>query len=568
MPAGSATPLSFGPSPEPGALALDLGRVLTTRLLVVGNSGSGKSHALRLLLEGTAGRVVQSVIDPEGEFYTLRQLGDSHPYVHVGVGADVTPDAATAGPLSQALVRAGASAILDLSEMPRSDRDTFAAAYVRGLLDLPAADRRHVLLVVDEAQTLAPEGPATAAGGALVDAATRGRKRGVGLVCATQRLALLDKSLVSQLTNVLVGRTSLGNDQRRAADVLGFSPGERRGLGELSAGEFFAFGPALSADVVAVRTAPKTATAHPSSSDLRPPEVPTPAALAGLVEELRALAPSAAPSEAGGGARSDADRDLASERDELRRVLTERTAERDRLEAALDTLRETVRRAVGDLATATASAEPVPEVVWEDAADEPGRRMPTASRGVRSSRGNAAGSTAASQTDRSRLPDARRRILDALAGLEAVGLIAVGRRNLAAFSSQSPKSSAYGAHVAALFEAGLIEYPAPGQVALTSAGRSMADAGGEPRSLAELHRRWLDYLDVQPRSILSVLIASRAEGEEVALDREQVAAMTGYSARSSAFGAAIAELASLGLVDYPRPGAVAASDILFPPQLR
>jgi hypothetical protein len=52
-----------------GALAtLDLEELLATRLLVQGNSGSGKSHLLRRLLEQSAAWVQQTIIDPEGDF--------------------------------------------------------------------------------------------------------------------------------------------------------------------------------------------------------------------------------------------------------------------------------------------------------------------------------------------------------------------------------------------------------------------------------------------------------------------------------------------------------------------
>jgi len=50
---------------------LDLTELLATRLLVQGNSGSGKSHLLRRLLEQSAGLVQQAVIDPEGDFASL-----------------------------------------------------------------------------------------------------------------------------------------------------------------------------------------------------------------------------------------------------------------------------------------------------------------------------------------------------------------------------------------------------------------------------------------------------------------------------------------------------------------
>ena len=53
------------------AATLDLEELLATRLLVQGNSGSGKSHLLRRLLEQSAGLVQQIIIDPEGDFVSL-----------------------------------------------------------------------------------------------------------------------------------------------------------------------------------------------------------------------------------------------------------------------------------------------------------------------------------------------------------------------------------------------------------------------------------------------------------------------------------------------------------------
>jgi len=52
---------------------LDLEELLATRLLVQGNSGSGKSHLLRRLLEQSVPWVQQTIIDPEGDFVTLAE---------------------------------------------------------------------------------------------------------------------------------------------------------------------------------------------------------------------------------------------------------------------------------------------------------------------------------------------------------------------------------------------------------------------------------------------------------------------------------------------------------------
>src|SRR3546814_21083915 len=55
---------------EPGGkpAMLDLEELLATRLLVQGNSGSGKSHPLRPLIAQSAERVPKALNDPKGEF--------------------------------------------------------------------------------------------------------------------------------------------------------------------------------------------------------------------------------------------------------------------------------------------------------------------------------------------------------------------------------------------------------------------------------------------------------------------------------------------------------------------
>ena len=61
----------MGDVPGGGPAQMDLAELLATRLLVQGNSGSGKSHLLRPLLEQSARMVQQAIIDPEGDFVSL-----------------------------------------------------------------------------------------------------------------------------------------------------------------------------------------------------------------------------------------------------------------------------------------------------------------------------------------------------------------------------------------------------------------------------------------------------------------------------------------------------------------
>ena len=68
---GVTASISIGTDSHGKDVTVDVEELLATRLLVQGNSGSGKSHLLRRLLEESAAMVQQVVIDPEGDFVTL-----------------------------------------------------------------------------------------------------------------------------------------------------------------------------------------------------------------------------------------------------------------------------------------------------------------------------------------------------------------------------------------------------------------------------------------------------------------------------------------------------------------
>ena len=68
-------------------IPIDLEVLMETRLMVESDSGSGKSRALRKMAEECSGKVQQIIIDPEGEFVTLRE---KFPFALVAkVGGDI-----------------------------------------------------------------------------------------------------------------------------------------------------------------------------------------------------------------------------------------------------------------------------------------------------------------------------------------------------------------------------------------------------------------------------------------------------------------------------------------------
>src|SRR6185312_7752861 len=83
-------------------IKLDLDRLLETRMFLCANSGAGKSWALRRIIEQTHGHVQQLIIDPEGEFRTLRERFD---YLYVaGKDGDIPADPRSAPLLCRRLM--------------------------------------------------------------------------------------------------------------------------------------------------------------------------------------------------------------------------------------------------------------------------------------------------------------------------------------------------------------------------------------------------------------------------------------------------------------------------------
>jgi hypothetical protein len=254
---------------------LDIEELLATRLLVQGNSGSGKSHLLRRLLEQSAPWVQQVIIDPEGDFVTL-----SEKFGHVVVDGERT-EAELAG-IASRIRQHRVSCVLTLEGLDLEEQMRAAAAFLNGMFD---ADREHwypVLVVVDEAQMFAPsvagdvsEDARKLSLGAMTNLMCRGRKRGLAGVIATQRLAKLAKNVAAEASNFLMGRTFLDIDMARAADLLGMDRRQAEMFRDLKRGNFVALGPALSRRPLPIVIGAVETSARSSSPKLMPlPDAP------------------------------------------------------------------------------------------------------------------------------------------------------------------------------------------------------------------------------------------------------------------------------------------------------
>ena len=267
-----SAPIQLGVDPAGAAIELDIEELLATRLLVQGNSGSGKSHLLRRILEESAGIVQQIVIDPEGDFVTLADA-----FGHVVVDGSAY-SAAELARLAARIRKHRASVVLALDELEIEAQMRCAALFLSALFDSPREEWFPALVVVDEAQLFAPAVAGDVSDearrlslAAMTNLMCRGRKRGLAGIVATQRLAKLAKNVAAEASNFLMGRTFLDIDMARAADLLGMERRQAEEIRDLGRGQFLGLGPAISRRPVSVRIGPVRSGARALSHALAPP---------------------------------------------------------------------------------------------------------------------------------------------------------------------------------------------------------------------------------------------------------------------------------------------------------
>lgn len=247
------------------ALKVDALKLVNTRAIVQANSGGGKSWLLRVIAEQCAGKMQVVIIDPEGEFATLREKFD---FALIGRSGETPIDLRSAALLARKLIELNISAVVNLSDLDdlESKRE-YLSTFLGSLMSVPQAFWHPVLILIDEAHKFCPEGSAVASSRAVITLMDSGRKRGFAGLLATQRLSKLNKDAAAEGTNVFVGRTWLDLDRDRAGDLLGMRKAESLTLRDLMPGEFYAFGPALEVNGICRFQSAPVQTTHPKPGE-------------------------------------------------------------------------------------------------------------------------------------------------------------------------------------------------------------------------------------------------------------------------------------------------------------
>lgn len=200
---------------------------VTQAIAILARRGAGKTYTASVLVEEVVkARQPVVVLDPTGAWWGLRSSADGEkaglPVVILGgEHGDVPLEAAAGKVIADLVIDHPGAYVIDLSGFEsKAAEQRFAGDFLERLYRGKATKRDALLVVVDEADTFAPQRPGpeqTRTLGALESIVRRGRIRGLGVVLITQRAAVLNKNVLTQV-EVLVAMQTTGPQDRAAID--------------------------------------------------------------------------------------------------------------------------------------------------------------------------------------------------------------------------------------------------------------------------------------------------------------------------------------------------------------
>lgn len=572
------------------SLRLPAAEAIAQKYAFVGRSGSGKSYAAMRLAELMLDVGAQVVaLDWVGIWWSLRLARDGrgpgfpHVYIFGGESADVPLEPTAGKLLADLVVDRRISAVFDLMHFRKADRTRFATAFAEQLFHRKKTSRSPIHLFLEEAQAYLPQfvkGEDARMVGVFEDIGKVGRNYGIGNSIITQRPQAVNKDVLNQAEVLLAFQTS-GPQERKALQgwiAENASVSETKLTDELPSlrtGECWVWSPSwlrsLAKHQISRRiTYDASSTPTQAAGKLVAPKALSPSELENLgteiastLERQRENDPSALKQriadlerQVKAGAPSEAQQKRVSElRDqvaELQKALKLKTEDAiNRLAPILAGLARE-REQLQNIATVLAQASPR---VMEN--------QPRMSESDRQQRTPAV-VTPPSQHKRTiteRLVAAGTSELNAKQTLmlralrtcrERLGIEQLTRPELAAFSNQSPKSSAFDVNLRALSQGGYVSYPASGIVQLTDMGSAIAGTSDDTPSnlvdalckyaLSESQAKLLRVLEHQPHQSFT---------------RQALADHANRSATSSAYDVDLRQLSRFNVITYPEKGMVA-----------
>lgn len=539
---------------------------------IVGKTGSGKTYTAKFVVESfLLYKERVCILDPTGVWWGLRSTKDGKPgnpvVVFGGDHGDMPLTVDSADALGKLIGTTNMPAVIDMSDFTHAEHARFATRFLEALY---IANRLPLRLVVDEADTFAPQNPQpneAAMLGRMNAIVRRGRVKGFRPILITQRPQVLAKNVLSQVGALIAMKLTSPQDRKAIgawiegqADV---EEGKRvlASLPKLERGEGWVWSP--SNNYLVCENFPVITTFDSGKT----PEVGKPMPVVSLAEvdltAIRAALAIKAPEPAG----KTLLRDVEERAAEIRAAAGEARAEGYRagwIKGAEEGFRrgsELMRRAIvegieagskvdecdkrldafiRDSAPRIASAKPAMHkaIIVSLADEKPMPKPPT---------------LIGSMPDRVTLSSGEKRIVDAVAWWHAINVTPT--RTQVAFVAGYAVSGHFNRQVGELKSRGMIAYRNESKLDLTDAGRNVAARPGTTPTRAALFDMVRTVLNDGPLvRVFNALILHSG------CTRETLAHQSGYEV-SGHFNRQVGRLASLGIASYPAMNHVALSSI-------
>lgn len=552
---------------------------LDDRLGFVGTSGSGKTYGAGTAVERLLAHKSRVVIpDPLGVWWGLRLVFDgkhASPFEVVifgGPHGDLPITEHAGALIGETVASMKESAIIDLSELgTKAAERRFMLAFLSALYKNAPKDQLHV--VFDEADMWAPQvirdrdqEPQKLLG-MMETIVRRGRIRGFVPWLISQRPAVLNKDVLSQVDGLVAFKLTATQDRKALGDWIEGQADKEEGkriLAELptkQVGEAVVWLPArgVLTNVMFPPKATFDSSRAPKKGEKRTTAELQPLDLGKLKDRLAKVEqeakendPKALKAEiarlkrelSGKGGQLDR---AAIEEAEQRGIergrraavagIAKVAAEMESSVARAETACADVRRVLASFATFTDAMATAPPLARRPAQISAPRQAPSP-KAPRGNGADTAGDTSGPQ----------RTVLKALAWWKAMGHDQPTRAQVAGIAGWKITSGHLKNVLGSLRTSGLIDYPTPGSIALTSTGAAAAPEPDLSQTLIDGVRA---ALDGPQRQIFDTLLRTGP------LPRGALAAELGWQETSGHLKNVLGSLRTLQIVDYPQPGQIA-----------
>lgn len=588
---------------------------VTQTFAYLSKRGGGKTYTAGVVAEEMLGNEAHvCVLDPVGVWWGLRapakgldSLPFEPPYVIGGEHGDLplTPD--SGAEIAQFVVD-GANAIVDTSLLRKGARTRFNIDFTE---ELYHRNREALHVFFEEADEIAPQRTWGADEpqmlGAVEDIIRRGRSRGLGASLISQRSAVLNKNVLTQIEVLVAGRTIAPQDIAAIMEWVKYHGEEKKKekflstLASLPIEVKWFWSPGWLGVLKQIQVRPKLTFDSSDTPEVgkvtRKPKGFAEVDLKALQERLATVAAKA----------------KQTDPKALRLRVAELQAENLRLQHETKkpvppvNVTKTVEKVVevkvpilrdGDLARVDAIGSQIKglgerfEAFRSGLLEKVAKRVPAKpdvpflARLPPSMRPIHPTPTKVPRTIPARVAEPRpanpppgdvasqvtpslKKLLQALVDMEAIGISAPSRDQLAAWINESPGAGSFNNKLGALNnKLRLVHYPGRGKIAITDAGRTFAELANPPSSLQEFHSRIFAKVGPSRANILRALIAIYPDP----VRRETLAEKVDESPTAGSFNNKLGWLHnSMRLIDYSsddpsmEPGFVRASASLFPP---